>query len=95
MTTSGATHENEWKRIRTSEREWFWFQNETMYELYNYNIFSNIDYLLIGKFPRNLQTKETAWKQGDAMLWNSLGQFRKALIKIRKKWKFDCFITGT
>ena len=45
MTTSGTTHENEWKRIRTSKREWFWFQNETMYELYNYNIFSNIDYL--------------------------------------------------
>ena len=35
-----------------------------------------------------LQTKETAWKQGDAiflepeMLLSSLGQFRKAFIKI-------------
>ena len=29
-------------------------------------------------------TNETAWKKGDTMLWNSLGQFRKALIKIEK-----------
>ena len=45
MTTSGRTNKNEWKRIRTSKREWYWFQNETIYAMYNYNIFSNIDYL--------------------------------------------------
>ena len=37
-----------------------------------------------------LQTKETALKQSDAifsepeMLWSSLGQFRKSLIKIKQ-----------
>ena len=29
----------------------------------------------------NLLTKKIAWKQGDAMPWNLLGQFWKALIK--------------
>ena len=45
MATSGATNENGWKRIRASKRDWFWFQNETRYAMYNYNIFNNIDYL--------------------------------------------------
>ena len=45
MVTCGARNENEWKRMRTSKREWFWFQNETKYAMYNYNIFSNIDYI--------------------------------------------------
>ena len=30
-------------------------------------------------------------KQGDAMLWNSLGQFRKALIKIGKNKSLMAF----
>ena len=94
VTTSVTTNENEQKRIRASKREWFWFQNETIHAMCNYNVFSNINYLQIAKFLINLLTKETAWKQGEAMLWNSLGQFRKALIKIGK-WKFDDFITGT
>ena len=45
MTASGTTNENEWMRLRTSKREQFWFQNETIYPMYDYNIFSNIDYL--------------------------------------------------
>ena len=45
MTMSGTTNENKWKRIRTRNRRWFWFQNKTIYAMYNYNIFSNIDYL--------------------------------------------------
>ena len=44
-TISSTTNENKWKRIRRRKREWFWFQNETIYAMYNYNIFSNIDYL--------------------------------------------------
>ena len=44
-TTNGTTNENEWKLIRASKREWHWFQNETIYAMYNYNIFSNLDYL--------------------------------------------------
>ena len=84
MTTNDNKWYNKWKRIRASKREWFWFQNEAIYVMSNYNIFSNMDYIQIGKFPINLLTKETAWKQDDAMLRNSLGQFRKALIKIGK-----------
>ena len=45
ITTSGAMNDNEWKWMRASKREWLWFQNETKYAMYNYNIFSNIDYL--------------------------------------------------
>ena len=41
VTTSGTTNENKWKRIRTSKREQIWFQNETIYAMHNYNIFSN------------------------------------------------------
>ena len=39
MTVGGTTNENEWKRIRASKREWFWFGNETKYKIYNHNIF--------------------------------------------------------
>ena len=41
-------------------------------------------------FNSYLQTKETAWKRGDAgfleseMLWSSLGQFLKVFIKIKQ-----------
>ena len=45
MTRSGTTNGNKWKRMRASKGEWFWFQNEPKYAMYNYNIFSNIDYL--------------------------------------------------
>ena len=46
MTMSGATNENELKQMRTSKREYFWFQNERKYAMYNYyNIFSKIYYL--------------------------------------------------
>ena len=45
MTASGITNENEWKQMRASKREWFCFQNETKYAMYNYNMFSNIGYL--------------------------------------------------
>ena len=43
--TNDSEWYNKWKRIRTSKREWFWFQNEIIYSMYNFNIFSNIDYL--------------------------------------------------
>ena len=45
MTSSGIANENEWKPMGVSKREWFWFQNETKYAMYNYNMFSNIGYL--------------------------------------------------
>ena len=46
MATSGKEWYNEWKRMklmRASEREWLWFQNQTKYAIYKYNIFSNKD----------------------------------------------------
>ena len=45
VTTSVTTNENERKRIRASKREWFWFQNETIHAMCNYNVFSNTNYL--------------------------------------------------
>ena len=44
MTTNGITNENEWKQ-RPNKRKLFWFHNETIYAMFNYNIISNIDYL--------------------------------------------------
>ena len=49
MIASGTANQKEWNRMRASKREWFLFHNEIKYEVYNYNIFSNIDYLKIGK----------------------------------------------
>ena len=42
ITTSGTINKNEWKRIRPSKKAWFWFQNETKWVMYNYNIYSAI-----------------------------------------------------
>ena len=39
MKAGGTTNENEWKGIRASKRERFWFRNETKYTIYNHNIF--------------------------------------------------------
>ena len=87
MTTSGTTNENEWKLIRASNRELFWFQNETIYAMHNYNMFSNIGCLWIRKFPINFLTKETAWKQGDAMLRN-FGKLSLRLEKMKVWWLY-------
>ena len=87
MTTSGTTNENEWKLIRASNRELFWFQNETIYAMHNYHMFSNIGCLWIRKFPINLLTKETAWKQGDAMLRN-FGKLSLRLEKMKVWWLY-------
>ena len=33
MARSGTMNEKEWKRMIASKGEWFWFQNETKYEI--------------------------------------------------------------
>ena len=45
MTSSGTTNGNECERMSAGKGEWFLFKNETNYTTYNYNIFSNIEYL--------------------------------------------------
>ena len=49
MSTNITTNENKWKRMRASKGGWFRFQNEAKYAMYNYNIFSNMEYLYIAK----------------------------------------------
>ena len=80
MTTSGTTNENEWKRITARKESDFGFRMKQYIQRMT-TIYSAI-YIWETSYKFVTVTKETAWKQGDAMLWNSLGQFRKVLIKI-------------
>ena len=55
-----------------------------------------VTFLDFAYFSNYLQTKETAWKQGDIiflepeLIWSLLGEFWKILIKIKQKLqKFD------
>ena len=58
-------------------------------------------FLDFADFSSYLQTKETVWKQGATifsepeMIWSSLSQFWKILIKIKKSLKADGCITET
>ena len=44
MIASDTMNESEWKLMKRGKRERYWFQNETKYAMYDYNLFSNIDY---------------------------------------------------